>query len=266
MRRALLVFVLGWSVAGLAVAAPLTVGIEGRLEVSLPIAGLKARAPERAAPVTVRIAGVKEGEAGTTYDLRFIGLVPGRYDLRPYLLKPDGEAATKLPPLEVQVDGILPPDQKGRLIAIPQGSIEAVGGYQWVLVGAGVLWLLAAIPIFRRRRVAARRVAEPGQVRLTLPERLRALVMQAAAGKLDVAGKAELERMVLSHWSEELKLQTLPPAEVMARLRAHPQAEALLRSLEGWLHRRPNGEEVDLEALLAEYGPVPGNPKEAAVR
>jgi hypothetical protein len=217
--------------------------------------------------VTVRIAGAKSGEGETTYDLRYIGLVPGRYDLRPYLLKADGEAAMELAPLEVEVAGILPPDENGKLIAIPQGSIGAIGGYRWFLVGAGVVWLLVAIPVFRRRRrTAARQEAEPEPVRLTLPEQLRVLVIQAAEGKLDVAGKAELERMVIGHWSEELNLQTLPPAEVMTRLRAHPQAEALLCALEEWLHRRPNGGTADLGILLAEYGPAPGKPTEAAVR
>lgn len=266
MRRAMLAFVLGWSVAGAVVAAPLTVGIEGRMEVSLPMGGLKARAPERAAPVTVRIAGAKSSDSETTYDLRYIGLVPGRYDLRPYLLKADGEAAMELPSLEVEVAGILPPDQNGRLIAIPQGSIGAIGGYRWFLVGAGVVWFLAAIPIFRRRRrTAALQEAAPERVRLTLPEQLRVMVIQAAEGKLDVAGKAELERMVIGRWSEELKLQTLPPAEVMARLRAHPQAARLLRALEEWLHHRPNGKAADLSFLLAEYGPIPGKPMEAGV-
>lgn len=253
-------------VSGELAAASPTVGIEGRLEVSLPVTGLRARAPERDAPVTVRIASATSTENTTRYDLRYIGLVPGKHDLRAYLLHADGSPANEFPPLEVQVDGVLPPDKQGLLIAIPEVGFSAGGGYRWVMAGAAVVWLLAAIPVFRRRRLAASTAAGKEPVTLTLPDRLRLLVQQAAAGELDVTGQAALERMVLGHWSEELGLQALSPGEAFARLRAHPQAALLLRTLEDWLHRPPTARAASLEALLAAYGRPRQEPQEAGVR
>lgn len=267
MKKWMAPTVLAWSVAGAMAAAPLTVGIEGRLEVTLPVAGLRAQPPERQAPLNMRIASAKRVESGTLYDLRYIGLVPGRYDLREFLRQADGSAADgQLPPLEVQVAGALPPGKQGLLVAIPANGVTLSGGYRWAIVGAGVVWLLAAIPIFRRRRLAAAKEPVVGPITLTLPERVRRLLAEAAAGRLDVERQAALERMVLNHWSEELKLRALPPAEVHARLREHPQAGVLLRTLEAWLHRPPSERKHDLEALLAAYGRSEEEPREAVAR
>jgi len=255
MKRAWLgAFVLAAMALRLA-AAPLTVGVEGRREVILPEAGLKAAAPDRAAPITLRIAAATAKDDGMWYDLRFIGLVPGRYDLGKYLSRADGSPAEDLPALEVEVQGLLPPGQGAMLLDVPDSTVRMRGGYRWMMAGVVVAWVLAAVPLFRRKRRAPPVAPAAASVALTLPERVRPLVEQAAAGTLRVEDKAELERMVLAHWCEELGIGDLPRAEALARFRDHPQAGALLRALEAWLHRPPGGGVVDLEPLLAVYAP-----------
>src|SRR5688500_18085210 len=63
-----------------------TVGMEGRLEVLLPESGLSAKMPDRRTPMLLRIALTRPHGTLTHYDLRYIGRVPGRYDLREYLI------------------------------------------------------------------------------------------------------------------------------------------------------------------------------------
>ena len=60
--------------------------------------------------------------------------------------------------------------------------------------------------------------------------------------------------MLLGHWRERLGLDSQDLAEATARLRAHPEAGALLRALEDWLHRPPGSVKVDIDAVLAPYG------------
>jgi len=238
-----------------------TVGIEGRLEVLLPTPALIAKPADRAAPMNVRIAATRPHGALTQYDLRYIGLVPGEYDLRAYLLPKEGTPAASLPPLNVTVRGLLPEENEGRLALVPRSAFARLGGYQAVMTGTAALWLLCAIPLFlahrRRKAVAIAPVAAPPP---TLAERLHPLVEAASHGTLTADEQAHLERMLIGHWRERLALDSLDPSEAMSRLRAHPEAGGLLRALEDWLHRRPGSAAVDLEAVLAPYAAQPSAP------
>ena len=87
-----------------------------------------------------------------------------------------------------------------------------------------------------------------------LAERLRPLVEQAANGTLDTDGRARLERMIFSHWREQLGLtEEGDVAGLHHQLKAHPEAGPLLCGLEDWLHRPPGTATVDIPALLAPY-------------
>jgi hypothetical protein len=82
---------------------------------------------------------------------------------------------------------------------------------------------------------------------------MRPLVEQAAAGQLTADGKAQLERLLLSHWRAQLNLGDVSQAEAIVALRHHPDAGTLLTALENWLHRPPGATQVDVNALLAPY-------------
>jgi hypothetical protein len=71
-----------------------------------------------------------------------------------------------------------------------------------------------------------------------------------------VADQARLENLLLGYWRQRLDLEALDPSAAMASLREHPEAGALLRALEDWLHRPPGTARVDLDAVLAPYAQV----------
>ena len=235
-----------------------SVGIEGRLNVLLPPPALKAKPPERNAALTLRIASAEVRGEFIQYDLRYMGLVPGNFDLRSHLLRDDGAPTSDLPPLRVMISGVLPYGHNGELNPTRDAPLAKPPSYRWLIGGAAALWALAAIPLFFIRRGRAQLVEKSATAAPpTIADRLRPLVASASTGKLSGDQQAELERLLLAHWRKRLDLENLAPAEAMPRLREHPEAGALLRALEDWLHRRPGTVKVDLETMLAPYRNTP---------
>jgi hypothetical protein len=220
--------------------------------VELPGTLLATKPPAREDKLVVRIADTRPHGTLIHYDLRYIGLVPGDYDLRPLFTRVDGTTTDDLRPLKVTIAPLLPPDHQGQLNLRTPGPLAFLGGYKAVMIAVAVLWVLVAIPLFRQRRVVAA-AAETKPAPPTIADRLRPLVERAAAGQLLPDGQAELERLLLSHWQQRLGFTALAPAEAMRQLRQHPEAGALLRALEDWLHRPPGTARVEIDSILAPY-------------
>jgi hypothetical protein len=246
-------FVITLLISPLRAADVPTVGIEGQLTVLLPGPELKTKPPDRASPLNLRIASTRPHGSQVQYDLRYIGLVPGRYDLRQYLVRADGAPVGELPELKVEVAGVLPPQHQGQLS--PRSDLPELhlGGYRWWMGAAAGLWALLAFPLFLGRRRRPQKTESAPVAPPTLAERMRPLVELATKGQLTGDQQAQLERMLLGHWRERLGLDSLDLSEATTRLRAHPEAGTLLRALEDWLHRPPGSVKVDLDAVLSPY-------------
>jgi len=238
--------------------APPTVGMEGRVEVILPEAGLTPKSPDRRAPLLLRIAYSRPHGTLTFYDLRYVGRVPGRFDLRDYLVTTNGHPATNLPALGVSVSGVLPAQHNGWLEEQALQVPSFYGGYRTLLWVVGILWVAALFAILRsgRKRVTAGPVA-PVARPASFAERIRPLVERAAAGTLTGDEKASLERLLITHWQQRLNLRDAGGGELIARLRQHSEAGALLRALEDWLHRPAGAASVNVESVLAPYRHLP---------
>lgn len=240
-----------------------TVGMIGRLDqVILPGPELEAKPQEnRDAPLVVRVVDTyPHGPDGFRYDLEFTGFVPGVYDLRYYLRRKDGQPAD--PSLKgpfVEIKSVLPPGQ------IPPrdpaaARVRGLGGYRGLLLFLGTVWAagLAAMLWAGRRRKSAEAQATAITRPPTLAERLQPLVEQATAGTIEPARLAELERLLLDHWSRRLGLHNVPPAQLIDQLRRHEQAGPLVRQLEQWLHAPEGGREaVNVTELLSPYRELP---------
>lgn len=240
-------------------ATPPTVGMEGQLEVLLPETGLSAAAANYKSPVLLRIAAEYPHGTLRRYDLRYVGRVPGEHDLREYLIRTNGLAATNLPPLKVSVTGLLPEEHNGWLEEQLIGLPALFGGYKsrlGILLG---LWAVGLVLIVRSMRRKKTPTAEAPIVQRppSFSERLRPLVERAAAGQLSAEEKALLERMLLVHWQRRLNLRATSSDELIAQMRQHPEAGALIRALEDWLHRPPGSVKVEVESVLAPYRNLP---------
>jgi hypothetical protein len=246
------------------------VGIEGVYFLRNASAGIVAKPVDERSPLVLRVASaVRDGDS-YLYEIRYIGTVPGRYDLREYLLRPDAQPLQQETPLVVAIQATLPDDHDGGLDTFRHTPRPAVWPYRAVALGAIAVWLFVTTVLVLRRWLQRKRVS-PADVAPppNLADQLRPLVERAIRGELTAAGQARLEMLLLGHWRRLLQLEKASPQEALSRMRAHAEAGKLLRSLEAWLHRPPSAHRVDVAALLAPYrhaAPQPlGEPGREAV-
>src|SRR5262249_46015932 len=140
----------------LAADTPPTVGFAGRLrDVVLPGSELEPKPlVDRKTPVVLRVLRAEPVLDGFRYDLEYIGLEPGSFDLRDYLRRKDGSPTNTLPEVRVTVASVLPPGQV-LLNPLEGRATPRPGGYRLALAIGGVAWalgLLAILFVGRRRR------------------------------------------------------------------------------------------------------------------
>jgi hypothetical protein len=220
----------------------------------LPAPELEALPIDAKSPLVLRVLAVWPHGSDFRYDLEYYGLEAGHYDLAQYLKHKDGTPVANLPPIPVAIHAVLGAGQIQPNDLEP-GALPHLGGYQTTLIALSAVWVLglaAILLVGRRRAHAARERARPR----TLAEELRPLVEDALAGRISRSDRARLELRLVEYWRRKLDLGERPAQETLVELRAHPQAGALLRSLEDWLHRPDPPQPVDLAQLLAPYEQV----------
>lgn len=234
-----------------------TVGMEGELDVALPLAGLISKPGDHRAPLVLRIAGAQPYGTLTRYDLRYVGRVPGAHNLAEYLFTAEGQPATNLPVLAVKVGGVLPSPHSGWLEEQAHRAPSLFRGYRAVLSAVGVGWVVAFFLIRRVDRKPKVMTTPEAMVRPpSFAEKIRPLVERAASGQLSAEEKARLERMLITHWQQRLNLVGTSTNDLIRQLQQHPEAGVLLGALEDWLHRPPGQAAVRVEEVLAPYARV----------
>jgi len=205
-------------------------------------------------PVVVRVLATWQHGAHLRYDLEWVGLEPGKYDLAKFLVRKDGSSMENVAPIEVEVLSVLPGDafEPSELERAP---VDRLDGYSAMQVMISVLWgvgLLAILFVGRtwRKKVVAD-APEP-----TLADRMRPLVEEVASGNADTAKKAELERLLVAFWRSRLDLGSVRAVDAIVAIRNHEEAGALLRQVEAWLHAPEPPETIDVAELLQPYRAV----------
>lgn len=233
-----------------------TVGSVGRVQdLVLPGSLLQAKPiDDRNLPVVVRVVETYPHGDSHRYELTFMALEPGRYDLREYLERVDGSELGDLPSVEVEVTSVLAPGH------VPPHQLESswpqVGSYRfWALLAlvAWVIFLIAIIFWPKKRPAESVQAAAPR----TLADLLRPRLEAAAGGQLDHRQLAELERWVVEFWRRRLGLLKLTPKEALLQLRRHDESGPLLKQLERWLHSPQRDPSVSLGQLLRPYQAMP---------
>ena len=230
------------------------VGLEGVYYARVRGPALAAKPVDDSAPVVLRMAdAVQDGEA-TIYELRFVGSLPGRYDLRDYLVRVDGQPPSGVEPMQVAVHGLLPDDHDGSLESLARPAARTPLAYRALLALVAALWLLPPAWLLVRRWTRPRvkpHVVENG--RPSLADQLRPLVEAAVAGRVTATEQARLERLLIAHWRQRLDLNGCPAVDALREMRRHPEAGELLRELDKWLHQPPGTARVDVAAILLPY-------------
>jgi hypothetical protein len=234
---------------------PVPIGIEGRVMVVLAGSKLKAAPVGDKSKIILRIHDIFPNGNAYRYDLRYFGFVPGEYNLNQFLLTEDGKTPTNLPPTKISIGSILPENHDGILIEEVENKIELSSNYTSWLIGIVTLWIVIALPLFLAGLKSKKNLDKTNDFNEPdLAQRLRPLVEQAATGNLDTEGRAILERMIFSHWREQLNLpEEGNPVDLYLQLKQHDDAGPLLCGLEDWLHRPPGTTAVDITSLLEPY-------------
>lgn len=251
VSTAILLLSLSWNKCVSAQEPPQsTVGIPGRIQdLILPGPELVAQPiDDRTLPVLLRILQTTPHGDSWRYDIQYVGMEPGDYDLTEFLVTKDGSAKSALPPVPITIRSLLPPGQV-EPNTLMEGSLPFLGGYRRAAIGVAAMWgIVLALLVFagHRRKIAATQQASRESFASLLGRRLEL----AASGKLPRDQFAELERMVLEYWRQRLGWQDLPHEQVVTRLRDHEQAGPLFRQLEQWMHSPRRDDDVDLATLL----------------
>ena len=240
-------------------ASSRNVGIEGSVSINLPRADYQPLPLDDRTELILRIDKITALASNEhRYDFFYMGLEPGAYKLADYLVRPDGSRPDELGDLRLHVRSLLPDDHDGKLNAYAPRLFPFIGGYRMFLGLLAFLWAggLALYLFVTRKKpvIASTTVARPPP---SFAERLRPLVEEAATGRLNVEGQANLERLLMGYWRDKLGLPDLRMAEAVARLKAHGEAGELLRALERWLHRPGAVSAQEINSLLQPYRNLP---------
>jgi hypothetical protein len=230
-----------------------TVGIEAGMRVELPRGDLAAVGIKERTDLILRIASIKATKQGFGYDLRYIGLLPGDYNLANYLVTPEGLAAEALPVIPVKVLPLLPQGHQGELVSSQLKAYAPPGGYTLFFSGVWLFWVLLLLPLILAGRVKKTIEVVTVTPPPTLEEQLQPLVEKALAGGLDVAEKEHLERLLMGYWQQLLKCDESTAYLVLKKIKQDPEGGQLVEKLESWLHRPAGTAPVALEEMLARY-------------
>ena len=231
------------------------IGLENHVEITLDRGDYEPKSIDDRTPLILRLEKIKPAENGRfTYRFHSISFEPGSYRLADYLVHLDGTPAMDLGETPIEIKPILPPDFQGQLNAFSPQPFPALGGYRMLLGGLAVLWLcgLPAL-IFMGRKKPIQVVLEEVPPAPSYAERIRPLVEAAAAGNLTATDQATLERLLTGYWREKIGQPEQRMGEALTALKAHPEAGALLRALERWLHQPAGASRADIEKLLEPY-------------
>jgi hypothetical protein len=235
-----------------------TVGMEGVYYLRFQGPALEAKPVDENAPVVARVADVVKDGQSTLYELRYIGMRPGTFDLREFFERVDGEKLAGMAPISITVRAVLPANHNGQLEELAPPRVSPAWRYRLAIAAVGVLWLVPVVCVAVRRVVRHRpQLKAAPEAEPTLADQLRPLVEAALSGALSTEDQARLELLLIAHWRERLDLAGCTTAEALVRLREYPESAQLLVQLEHWLHEPTGRHPVDLAGLLRPYGNQP---------
>lgn len=231
-------------------------GITGRIRIETDLGSVRGRPDlDLESPLLVRIAGVESlGNGRNAYEVEFIGMNVGFFDLRDVLVLGETSSAQALAPIPIEIISRLGDDAPTDVFLASSTPTLIPRGYWQALLLVGIGWILVPLFVLAHKLHKSEPEVEAVALPPTLLERLQPLVDAATNHQLSIAQQGQLELLLYAHWQEQLGLELDRPSAI-ARLRQHDVAGRLLRAVECWLHAPektvPSREEI--EGLLDPY-------------
>lgn len=228
-----------------------SVGVEATLKgVVIPGSELEVKPySDKKWPLAVRIVAVYPHGTDFRYDIAYYGLEPGRYDLSQLFQRKDGSPLGDIPAMPVEIDSVLPKSAM-RPHELEYRRVSKPFSYKEKVLGFAILWVFGLLAIvFVGRESKSPQELDTGPQR-SLADRLRPLVSEALKGDISVHKQAELERVLVSYWTQKLGLEHETVAVALAKLRRDSTAGPLIRQLEEWLHRPGPKDKAQMDRIL----------------
>lgn len=208
--------------------------------------------------VNVRIAEVTEVTGARVYDVRYLVNRAGEHDLTSYLMSESGGPAEGLPSFKVRGDPKLSKELEARVRETEAVDIDVPGHYRATLAGLGVLWLgwLLLLVFYGRSRVAP---PTPVAAPLGIREEILGLIARLEEGRLDVAGRARLEMLLLRVWREGRVAPDAPMSVALESIARDERTGEALAGLQRWLHRSESDLAPGQLAVLLRAGLPPAD-------
>ncbi len=151
----------------------------------------------------------------------------------------------------MNIKPLLKEDYSGILFKPEEKPIDLDTNYTWLMSLLWILWFCTPVLIFlwglKTKKVESVETRPP-----TTAERLQALLVEAKSDVFDVKKQADLEKLLLQYWSENLNADSKGLLETLDDLRKHPVAGEQVASVERWLHSAKGGNQAEtVEALMA---------------
>lgn len=225
------------------------VGLVKRVTVSFPGEEIMAAKVDEKSEAMVRILNKKKTADGFTYDIEFIGLEPGTYNLVKYLRSAVTGEPLNLPEYSVEVDTVLNKDFQGELVDF-QKSVETLTPWykklNYLIIGFWVILLPAIIFLGRKKQV----VEEIIEVKeKSLNEKIQEL-LTTLKGKSSKEIWQKIEGLIFQHWCKEKNLGNMPMHEAMVKLKADSEAGPFILKLEQGLHSKSLKNEQEVTDLI----------------
>ena len=225
------------------------VGLVKRVKVSLPGELLMAAKVNDKSDAMVRVISTQKLTNGYSYDLEFIGLEPGKYNLVKYLRTASTNELVNIPEYLIEVNSSLETDFSGELLDFQKTVPNLTPWYKklnW-LIFAFWLTLLPLIILYGRRK---KKVEEVIQVReKTLNEKICEL-LASLEGQSTKELWQRIEGLIFQHWCQKKELDGMPMHEAISKLKADDEAGPFILKLEEGLHSKDYKDEQQVTALI----------------
>lgn len=226
-----------------------SVGTESYQSIVLDQSSYKVADQSEATPLLVKITAIEPTPEGRfVYKLSYTGLETGVFNLTDFLVSPAGDRL-KDPIATATIGSAIPTNATFNAVlytpplhasAFPYRLTLILGILAWAGCGALLFW-----PAKKQSPAAGSSPSDPPQTdspdeiphAQSLADLLRPLVEKAADKSINADEKAELERILFEYWGKELELDHLNSVEQLRRILEHPEAGALLHTVEQWLYQ-----------------------------
>lgn len=228
------------------------VGLVKRVKVSLPGELLVAAKVDDKSDAMVRIISTQKLKNGYSYDLEFIGLEPGKYNLVKYLRTASTNEFANIPEYLIEVSSSLETDFSGELLDFQKTVPNLTPWYKNLNRGLIVFWvlLLPAIVLFGRRKKKVEKVIEVKEK--SLNEKICEL-LATLEGKSSKELWQKIEGLIFQHWCQKKDLDGMPMHEAISKLKADDEAGPFILKLEEGLHSKEFRNEKQVTELIRSW-------------